>query len=41
MTVRNPNTKWIAIILGNGEEAMTKLEGDTDTTAADTTNDEK
>ncbi len=29
ITVRNPKTKWIAIILGNGEEAMTKLEGDT------------
>ncbi len=23
ITARNPNTKWIAIILGNGEEAMT------------------
>ena len=31
MTFRNPNTKWIAILLGNGEEAITKLEGDTHT----------
>jgi len=39
MTMRNPNTKWIAILLGNGEEVMTKLEGDMDAIKSDTTND--
>ncbi len=40
ITARNPNTKWIAIILGKGDEAISKLEGDTGTTAADTINHE-
>lgn len=30
MAARSPNTNWIAIILGTGEEAMARLEGDMD-----------
>jgi hypothetical protein len=30
MAARSPDTKWLAIILGTGEEAMAKLEEDVD-----------
>ena len=39
VAARSPNIKWLAIILGTGEEVMTKLKEDTDTTRADTNND--
>jgi len=38
ITTRNPNTRWIAIILGTGEEAMAKLQKDR--VMSDTINDE-
>ncbi len=38
MAARSPNTKWIAILLGTGEEAMARLEEDMSNT--DKTNDE-
>jgi AI-2 transport protein TqsA len=38
ITTRNPNTRWIAIILGTGEEAMAKLQKDR--VLSDTINDE-
>ena len=40
MAARNPKTKWIAIILGTGDEAMSRLEEDTVTIATDTNTDE-